>query len=232
MNGPIRRVGVLGGMGPEATLVFLEKFYALSRTRKEQDRPPLLLDMDPSVPDRNRAWTNKDKSPSHALAAMGRRLASAGADFCVLPCITAHGFADGFEESTGLPLLRLPNLVAGALANTHISSVGVLATRTALEMQLFQNAFSDRGIDAIVPGTSDQDALMQAIYAIKHGDEARAEVLAVAEHLIQNGAEALLIGCTDLSTLQLEKIGTHVCIDVLDVLAEHTLTEIGHIPDR
>ena len=227
MNRPVRRVGVLGGMGPEATLVFLGKFYALTRARREQDRPPLLLDMDPSVPDRNRAWENKDASPGPALAAMGRRLASAGANFCVLPCITAHGFAGDFETVTGLPLLHLPNLVAGALADRHIGSVGLLATRTTLEMQLFQDAFAHHGIEVIVPNASDQDALMQAIYAIKRGDEARAEVMAVAEHLIHSGAQALLIGCTDLSTLQLDKIGPCECIDALDALAERTLAEIG-----
>jgi len=228
MNKPMRRVGVLGGMGPEATLVFLGKFYALTRARREQDRPPLLLDMDPSVPDRNRAWEEKDDSPGPALAAMGRRLANAGADFCVLPCITAHGYVAGFETATGLPLLHLPDLVAGALADRHIGSVGLLATRTTLQMQLFQDAFAHRGIAAIVPGTSDQDALMQAIYAIKRGEEARAAVMAVAEHLIQSGAQALLIGCTDISTLQLDRIGPCDCIDALDVLAERTLAEIGY----
>ena len=231
MNKPARRVGVLGGMGPEATLVFLGKFYALTRARPEQDRPPLLLDMDPSVPDRNRAWGNEGKSPGPALAAMGRRLASAGADFCVLPCITAHGFADDFEEASGLPLLRLPAIVADALATGRIGSVGLLATSTALEMQLFQSAFADHGIDAIMPDASDQDTLMRAIYAIKRGDEARAEVLAVAERLIRDGAEALLIGCTDISTLRLEKIGPHDVIDALDVLAEHTLAKAGYAPD-
>lgn len=213
-------------MGPEATLVFLGKFYALTRARREQDRPPLLLDMDPSVPDRNRAWENGDRSPEPALAAMGRRLARAGADFCVLPCITAHGFAGDFETAAGLPLLRLPELVAGALAERQIGPVGLLATRTTLEMQLFQDAFAKRGVEPIVPAASDQDALMQAIYAIKRGEDARAEILSVADHLIRGGAQALLIGCTDLSILQFDKIGTCDCIDALDVLAEGTLVQM------
>lgn len=228
MMQPVRRVGVLGGMGPEATLVFLEKFYALTRGRPEQDRPPLLLDMDPTVPDRNRAWSSQGESPGPALIAMGQRLARAGADACVLPCVTAHGFTDRFEEATGLPLLRLPALVADALAEHDVASVGLLATRTTLAMQLFQHAFADRGIEAIVPDPSDQDCIMQAIYAIKRGDEARDEVLAVADHLIRDGAQALLIGCTDLSTLRLDRIGPSDCIDALDVLAERTLAEIGY----
>ncbi len=54
-NPPMRRAGVIGGMGPEATLAFLEKFYSLTRGRLEQERPALLVNIDPHVPDRNEA---------------------------------------------------------------------------------------------------------------------------------------------------------------------------------
>lgn len=224
-----RRAGVLGGMGPDATLVFLEKFYALTRGRREQARPPLLVDIDPEVPDRNEAWRGVGTSPAAALAQMGLRLERAGAEFCVMACITAHGYVETFERDVGIPLVRMPDVVAEALGTGQDAkgAVGLLATTTTLEMKLFQKAFAARNCPLIVPEKSDQEALMRAIYAIKRGEDARASVLAIAKSLVARGAHTLLIGCTDLSVLSpLHVEGGIVVVDALDLLAERTLAEI------
>ncbi len=228
MEGTRKRAGVLGGMGPEAALVFLEKFYALSRHQREQDRPPLLLDMDPTVPDRNQAWRNHDREPAAALAEMGRRLAQAGADFCVMPCATAHGFTGEFETAVGLPLLRMPEVVADSLAYAHgPASVGILATTTALEMELFQRALAAHDIDTVVPAPADQEALMEAIYLVKRGEDVEPQLAAIARRLVQQGADTLLVGCTDLSLVELTEASGHAVVDALDLLARRTLEETG-----
>lgn len=223
-----RRAGVLGGMGPEATLVFLEKLYSLTRGRLEQARPALLVDIDPQVPDRNRAWSGLGISPAAALVQMGRRLERAGADFCVMACVTAHGYVESFEREVGIPLIRMPDVVADALGAgaADDGSVGLLATTTALEMDLFQKAFAARNRPLIVPDESGQEALMRAIYAIKKGEEARASVLAVAKSLLARGARTLLLGCTDLSVLSPLHLEHCAVVDALDLLAQRTLAEI------
>ena len=223
-----RRAGVLGGMGPEATLVFLEKFYALTRGRREQARPPLLVDIDPEVPDRNEAWRGVGASPAAALAQMGLRLKRAGAEFCVLACITAHGYVESFEKDVGIPFVRMPDVVAEALGAGQDArgSVGLLATTTTLEMKLFQKAFAARNSTLIVPEKSEQEALMRAIYAIKKGEDARSSVLAVAGSLVTRGANTLLLGCTDLSVLSPLHVESCTAVDALDLLAERTLGEI------
>jgi aspartate racemase len=223
-----RRAGVLGGMGPEATLVFLEKFYSLTRGRREQARPPLLVDIDPEVPDRNEAWRGVGTSPAAALAQMGLSLKRAGADFCVMACITAHGFVESFEEDVGIPFIRMPDVVAEALSTGQGANglVGLLATTTTLEMKLFQKAFAARNGTLIVPQKSEQEALMRAIYAIKKGEDARSSVLAIAKSLVARGAHTLLIGCTDLSVLSPLHLDGCTVVDALDLLAERTLAEI------
>lgn len=223
-----RRAGVLGGMGPDATLAFLEKFYALTRGRREQERPSLLIDIDPSVPDRNEAWRRRGPSPKDAIISMGRRLKRAGADFCVMACVTAHGYVDTFEEEAGLPLVRMPDVVASELT-THQQtggSIGLLATSTTYEMRLFQKAFEATGGSLIIPDERGQQTLMQAIYAIKHGDDAKAKVLDVATALIARGANTLIVGCTDLSAIG--PLGLERCrvVDALELLAKRTLAEI------
>jgi len=223
-----RQAGVLGGMGPEATLVFLERFYALTRGRREQARPALLVNIDPRVPDRNEAWKGTGESPAATLAQMGRMLRQSGADFCVMPCVTAHGYVGSFESDVGIPLIRMPDVIAEALqrAATGDSPVGLLATTTTLEMKLFQGAFAARNSPLILPDKIGQEALMRAIYAIKKGEDARSIVLAVAKSLVARGARRLLLGCTDLSILS--PVGLEDCtvVDALELLAQRTLAEI------
>ena len=224
-----RRAGVLGGMGPEATLVFLQKFYSLTRGRREQARPPLLVNIDPEVPDRNEAWRGVGTSPAAALAQMGLSLKRAGADFCVMACITAHGWVDSFEKDVGIPLVRMPDVVAETLSAGPGAGgpVGLLATTTTLEMKLFQKAFAARNSALIVPEKSEQEALMRAIYAIKKGEEgARSSVLAIAKSLVTRGAHTVLLGCTDLSVLDPLHLDGCAVVDALDLLAERTLAEI------
>ena len=223
----MRRAGVLGGMGPEATLVFLQKFYSLTRGRLEQARPALLLDIDPGVPDRNEAWRGRGPDPTAALMEMGLRLKRAGADFGVIACITAHGYVESFELAVGMPLIRMPDVVADALRATPAKGpVGLLATTTTLEMKLFQNAFAARKSALIVPDDHAQQALMRAIYSIKKGENARSNVLAVAGSLIARGARTLVLGCTDLSVLDPLPLADCAVVDALDLLAERTLAEI------
>lgn len=235
MTGPdakMRRAGVLGGMGPEATLVFLEKFYSLTRGRREQGRPALLVNIDPTVPDRNEAWRGTGSSPAAALAQMGLSLKQAGADFCVMACITAHGFVESFDEEVGIPLIRMPDVVAEALGAEAGAGglVGLLATTTTLEMSLFQNAFTARNSSLIVPHAKEQEALMRAIYAIKKGENARADVLDVAKSLVARGAQTVLLGCTDLSVLGPLHLWGCTVVDALDLLAARTLVEIESKP--
>lgn len=215
-------------MGPEATLSFLEKFYSLSRGRPEAARPALLVSINPEVPDRNDAWRDCGPNPAPVLAQMGRSLRQAGADFCVITCVTAHGYVDTFEQDAGLPLIRIPDVVAEAFAGRGAGSgsVGLLATTTTVEMRLFQNAFATRNIQLLLPDREDQQALMHAIYAIKKGQDARLQVLAIASRLLARGARTLLLGCTDLSILQPMNLGDCMVIDALDLLAARTLDEI------
>jgi aspartate racemase len=215
-------------MGPEATLVFLEKFYALTRGRLEQARPALLVNIEPQVPDRNKAWSGFGISPAAALVQIGRSLKRACADFCVMACVTAHGFVESFEKEVGLPLIRMPDIVADALGAgaTANGPVGLMATTTTLEMKLFQNAFAARNSALIVPDKIGQEALMHAIYSIKKGEEARSSVLAVAKSLVARGARTLLLGCTDLSVLSPLQLERCAVVDAIDLLAERTLAEI------
>ncbi|NNC77560.1 MAG: hypothetical protein HKN77_06305, partial [Woeseiaceae bacterium] len=90
MTGFIRIAGVLGGLGPVATVDFMQRVIDLTPVECEQDHVHMLVDQNPSVPNRQDAIMHGGESPAAALAAMALRLQKSGADFLVMPCNTAH----------------------------------------------------------------------------------------------------------------------------------------------
>lgn len=196
-------VGVLGGLGPEATLDFFAKVLAATPARSDQEHLHLIIDDDPGVPDRNDAVAGRGPSPAPQLAAMARRLEAAGADFLVMVCNAAHAFQDAIEDAVAIPFVSIVDETVGAaLARVPgARRVGVLAAEGALDAGLYQRALDARGAEALVPEGEDRALFMELMYAVKAGDKgegARSGMLALARRLQRAGAEALIAGCTEV----------------------------------
>lgn len=202
--GPARPViGVLGGMGPEATLDFYAKLIAATPATADQDHLHVIIDADPSVPDRSAAIAGTGPSPGPQLAAMARRLETAGADVLVMPCNSAHAFQREITAAVRIPFVSIiEESVSQALAAAPgARRVGVLATTGTLEARLFADALTERGIEALEPTAEDQATLMRLIYRIKAGDkssEVRSAMRALADGLVGAGAQAVVAGCTEV----------------------------------
>lgn len=196
-------VGVLGGLGPEATLDFFAKVVARTPARSDQEHLHLLIDNDPGVPDRNDAVAGRGPDPAPRLAAMARRLELAGADFLVMVCNAAHAFEHAILEATRLPFVSIVEETANATVARvpEARTVGVLAAEGALDAGLYQRAFAARGVGTLVPEGSDRALFMELMYAIKRGDkgeEVRRGMLLLARRLREGGAAALVAGCTEV----------------------------------
>jgi aspartate racemase len=202
-RGPRRTVGVLGGLGPDATLDFFAKVLAATPARSDQEHLHLIIDNDPSVPNRNDAVAGRGPSPAPQLTAMARRLEGAGADFLVMVCNAAHAFQGAIVEAVGIPLVSIiDQTVDATLARSPAAHrVGVLAAEGALDAGLYQRAFEARGVEALVPEGDDRARFMDLMYAIKSGDkggEVARGMLDLARALHEAGAEALVAGCTEV----------------------------------
>src|SRR4051812_27943024 len=126
---PGQIVGVLGGMGPAATVDFLRRVVAATPATRDQDHLRLLVDSNPAVPDRTAALLGAGPDPTPVLVAMARGLEAQGADLLVMPCNTASAFADGVQRAVTVPLLRWPDVVAEELlARRPGAVVGILGT--------------------------------------------------------------------------------------------------------
>ncbi|HKX41673.1 MAG TPA: amino acid racemase [Burkholderiaceae bacterium] len=194
-------VGVLGGMGPLATIDFMHKVLAATPAERDQDHVPLVVASIPQVPDRSAAFRGDGESPLAAMIASGRRLRDAGAGLVVMPCNTAHLWFDALRAALDLPMLHLVDAALDdAIAQVGADArLGLLCTEATLASRLYL----DRAprIDWVVPSATEmREWVMPGIAAIKAGalDRGRELLHAAAHALVQRGAQALVLGCTEV----------------------------------
>src|SRR5512146_897173 len=196
-----RTLGVLGGMGPLATADWLATLVRVTPASRDQDHMPLLVDSAPQIPDRNDAILGGGADPAPALLAGLRRLEAGGAGAIAIPCNTAHYWHPLLQSATSLPILHIMEAVAAVLDERGISgAVGLLATNATLHARIYENRLHISGRRCLHPTAEQQAALMQAIRAVKAGNLAggRAAVCAAATALIERGAQAVVLACTEL----------------------------------
>jgi len=221
MTEPI--LGILGGMGPEATIELFWRIVAATPAHVDQDHLHLLIDNDPKIPDRTAAILDDGEPPLPRLTAAARRLEAAGAGCLLIPCNTAHFWLPALRETVGIPIVDMISETAQRIAvlDPRPKTVGLLATTGTVRSGLYQNALGTREIAVVTPDEPSQERVMRAIERIKGKDHAvKAELLAQAGRLIERGAEAIVPGCTELSLLIGSDDLSCPVIDPLSVLAQ------------
>lgn len=198
-----RVVGVLGGMGPAATWDFCRRLLAATPVECDQDHLRVLVDCDPSVPDRNAALAGEGPSPGPRLAAMARGLERSGAEVLCLPCNAAHAFADAVRDATALPFVDMIEATVDATRARAPAAarVALLATTATLDAGLYAAAFAAHGVEVTPTRADARRRLMAAIYDVKRGaglDRPRAVLREVAAEAVAGGAQALVAACTEV----------------------------------
>jgi aspartate racemase len=209
-------LGVLGGMGPAATLEFLARLQGYTPAHRDQDHIRVRADINPKAPDRN----IPGPGAGAALVEMANGLRASGAEVLAMPCNTAHAHADLIQRASGLPLVDMIELGAEAAAQAGAARAGVLGTRGALRLYREYLAAKAMGMVALPPER--QEAFMVTLYRIKAGetgDDVAREMAGHAEALRDLGAEVLIAGCTELPlVLEAEDVSLEL-IDPGDLLA-------------
>jgi aspartate racemase len=218
----MRTVGILGGMGPEATVLLMQRVIAAVPARDDADHVPLIVDQNPQVPSRiAHVIEGTGPDPAPVLAGMARRLEEAGAQALAMPCNTAHYYADAIRGAVAIPFLDM--VAASARAARGIvgagGRVGLLASPAVAQVGLFDRALAAEGLAVVHP--EDGPALLAAIRAIKAGGAdaaARTALRAESERLSARGAALQLIACTEFSLIADALAPGVRGIDALDVL--------------
>lgn len=221
-------VGVLGGMGPAATVDFMSKVVALTGARTDQGHIRMLVDHNPKVPNRQQAIRSGDPEVPRQLAEMARRLEHAGADFLVMPCNSAHVFSAAIREATAIPFVSIIDESIGEVRRVAPAArrVGVLATDALQESGLFQQALAAAGFDPVLPDTEGLVLLMTLVHRIKAGDTGEDVVQSMRERmqaLIAGGAEAVIAGCTEIPLVLRAGDAPAPLVSSTDVLARRAV---------
>ncbi|WP_293904728.1 amino acid racemase [Phenylobacterium sp.] len=209
-------LGVLGGMGPAATVEFLAQLQAYTPAERDQDHIRVIVDINPKAPDRNVPGSGA----GGVLAEMAGALAGAGAQVLAMPCNTAHAHADTIQRACGLPLVDMIDLGAEAASRNGAMRAGVLGTKGALK--LYREYLAARAMGLVSLPPERQEAFMVTLYRIKSGDlgdDVTREMAGHAEALRQLGAEVLIAGCTEVPLVLDNGDVTLELIDPGDLLA-------------
>ena len=219
-------LGILGGMGPLATVDFMEKIIRATPAERDQDHVPVITASIPQIPDRSDAITGTGPSPLTAMVTSARRLQRAGAQAIAIPCNTAHRWHADIERHTDLPMFHMADAAVAAVTGSGVSAgsrVGILATTGTLAFGMYQQRLAAAGMQALALTDQAQDGLVMAgIRAVKAGDtdNGGAKLAAAADGLLAQGAERIILACTEIPPA-LAAAGRRdgVYIDATDALA-------------
>jgi aspartate racemase len=233
------KVGVVGGVGPAATVDFLQKIVRNTPAARDQDHIKLLVEQNPQIPDRTENLIGDGADPTVSLYATCKRLEDGGADIIAIPCNTAHAFVERIQPYLSIPIVNMLTVTVGYLRKTYpaLRNIGVLATSGTLESGVYRRALKSQDFCQVVPSPALQVRVMEAIYG-KHGVKAgytmgqcQEDIAAAVEGLIAEGVEVVVLGCTELPLLLTgtEYVGSGgarvMLVDPTDVLARRCVAD-------
>lgn len=200
-------VGIIGGMGPEATVDLMQRIIRLTPALDDIDHIRCIVDNNPKVPSRIKAIIEGNgEDPGPCMAEMGKGLETWGADFLVIPCNTAHHYYDAVQEAVDIPVINLIELVTDHVVEHYPTEqkIGLLASPAVAITGLYAKKFAPAGLVDIWPDDAFQTKLLEVIKAVKRGEsgaDVRVDYARVCEHIAEKGAGLAIIACTELSAL-------------------------------
>jgi len=230
-----KTIGILGGMGPEATVRLFHLIVTNTRAETDVEHVPVLIVNDPKIPDRSAYIHGQGPSPVPAMEKGMYKLEKLGADFITIPCNTAHFFLPQISNRITIPVIHLVNETARWALNElkGIRKFGLLSTTGAYKTGIYTTGFEQFRLEIIVPDFPYRERIMQAIYAekgIKAGykDEPLSILLESVEHLSGKGVEAIICGCTEISLVLTTELLKLPLLDPLLILAQKSISLAGY----
>lgn len=225
------KLGVLGGMGPQATELFYRRVVEFTAADKDQEHIETLLLSDTKMPDRTAAILSGDTEPVYArLLADAKFLERWGAACIAIPCNTSHTFVPRLQKELNVSIVNMISETAAALKTLGARRVGILATDGTIRMGLYHAACEKQGVEAVSPPEEVQKLVMSVIYdEVKGGRPVNADKLAAIDAaLMELGCDHGVLACTELSVCDGWKALRCNYLDALDVLARRSVELCGY----
>ena len=221
-----RVVGIIGGMGPEATVELMRRVIARTAADGDEDHIHVIIESNPKIPSRMAHLIERTgRDPTPELIRIARNLERAGADVLAMPCNTAHGYLPAIQAAVSIPMLDMVELTVARLASLRPRArVGLLASSALIMAGVYARALAARGLEPVLPQR--QEDLMDLIKGVKRGaagTEAGRKLADLSRELSPR-TDVLLIACTELSLISAPLAtaleGAIPLIDSIDVLTQ------------
>ncbi len=221
----MKKIGIIGGLGPLATVKFME---LLNEDLKNiQDNVQMIVINDPTTPDRtNYILDNKNPNPLPNILNTVKKLEKCNASIIVMPCNTASYFFEEIVNNTKIPFINIVLETVKYLYAKKIKKVGVLATEGTIKSGIYKDLLQEYNMEYLIPNSFDQKIITKIIYeGVKGGNPIDLkEFYQVVANLKKQGAEYIILGCTELSALrQIENLNEEYLIDAMKILADNTI---------
>lgn len=223
-------LGIIGGMGPSATALLFQKIINFTDAGMDADHIHIIIDNNPTIPDRTTAIINHDDTPAIHICESGKKLEKCGAQVLVIPCNTSHYFLPYIQERLNIPVINMLEETAKECVACGYTKVGVLATTGTRNTQIYEKELEKFGITAIYPDQKGQEQVMEIIYnQVKAGKTADTTIIkAQLDKMAENGVQAFILGCTELPIVLKDGDYGYRFIDTLEVLAKSAIISAGY----
>ena len=230
MTGQKPRLGILGGMGPQATQIFYQRILDRTDAERDQEHLPTLILSDTEMPDRTAAiLSGKGEQVCRRLLEDALLLERNGCTAIAIPCNTSHFFVDTLQEQLNVPIINMVQETCRVLAARGCRRVGILATDGTVQTGTYQKACATLGMEAVAPDEDTQKLVMSIIYdEIKKGEKGSREKFAAIDRALRAmDCDAAILGCTELSVYRVYHGLPDFYVDALEVLVEQSILTCG-----
>ena len=226
-----QRLGILGGMGPQATQVFYQRILDRTDAVRDQDHLPTLILSDTAMPDRTAAILGGDAEGCYRRLLTGaRELERCGCTALAIPCNTSHYFVDRLQGELSVPIIHMVREATAAMCLAGRRRVGILGTDGTVQTGIYQKECQAQGLEAVAPDPAAQKLVMSIIYdEFKRGEKGSREKFAgIDRHLREQGCDGAILACTELSVYRAYHGLPDYYLDAMEVLAERCITTCGY----
>lgn len=223
-------VGIIGGMGPGATALLFQKLIDYTDAKCDAEHVHILIDNNTQIPDRTTAILNGDDTPALHIIESGKKLEQCGAELLIIPCNTSHYFYERIQRELTVPVINMIAETAKVCLKNGYTKVGVLATSGTLKTNIYAEELKRFGIETVYPDENGQKKVMEVIYdQVKAGRRINVQILdQTLKRMAANGAQAFILGCTELPFAIKNGDFGYYFLDSLDILAKQTIERAGY----
>jgi len=226
-----KTLGIIGGMGPAATVDMLDKIVRFTDAKSDHEHVHVYVDVNTEIADRTASIKGEGENCLPALCESARKLCAMGADYLILSCNTAHYYLDDIRRSVDKPVLSMADAVAEYVAEKGLSSVALLATDGTLLGKVYDRALEHVGVQVVLPTKEEQAVAMKAIYDVKSVGAENTDTAAlngVVRDFMARGAGAVILACTEFPLIVDHMTPDATYIDATEVLVRKAIQTAGY----